>query len=145
MCFEADHECIYLGYVWHWHKSLYYLLLYTRSKFVPLFFLSFLWWIICDNTLQIRWKFISNYNRFLLLINFRVLKNKQFEEKLNTTEHSVKDTGNQCSSTTTESSSTAVVVALAILLGISVSALLITCVLIYCKGLGRCKQLTYGR
>lgn len=59
MCFEADHECIYLGYVWHWHKSLYYLLLYTRSKFVPLFFLSFLWWIICDNTLQIRWKFIS--------------------------------------------------------------------------------------
>lgn len=86
-----------------------------------------------------------NYNRFLLLINFRVLKNKQFEEKLNTTEHSVKDTSNQCSSTTTESSSTAVVVALAILLGISVSALLITCVLIYCKGLGRCKQLTYGR
>lgn len=85
MCFEADHECIYLG----------------------------------------------------------VLKNKQFEEKLNTTEHSVKDTSNQCSSTTTESSSTAVVVALAILLGISVSALLITCVLIYCKGLGRCKQLTY--
>lgn len=85
-----------------------------------------------------------NYNRFWLLINFRVLKNKQFEEKLNTTEHSVKDTSNQCSNITTESSPTAVVVALAILLGISVSALLITCVFICCKRLRRCNQLRNG-
>lgn len=79
------------------------------------------------------------------MINFRVLKNKEFEENVTTSETSVKDTSNQCSNITTESSSTAVVVTLAILLGISVSALLITCVFIYCKGLGRCKQLTYGR
>lgn len=84
-CFEADHECIYLG----------------------------------------------------------VLKHKQFEENVTTTENSVKDTSNQCSNITTESSSTAVVVALVILLGTSVSALLITCVFIYCKGLGRCKLLGY--
>lgn len=82
---------------------------------------------------------------FLLLINFRVLKHKQFEENVTTTENSVKDTSNQCSNITTESSSTAVVVALVILLGTSVSALLITCVFIYCKGLGRCKLLGYGK
>lgn len=84
-CFEADHECIYLG----------------------------------------------------------VLKIKQFEENVTTTDNSVKDTSNQCSYITTESSSTAVIIALAILLGISVSALLITCVFICCKRLGRSNQLTY--
>nr|XP_034316015.1 ankyrin-2-like [Crassostrea gigas] len=72
-----------------------------------------------------------------------VLKHKQFEENVTTTGNSIKDTSNKSSNITTECRSTAVVVALAILLGISVSAQLITCVFIYCKGLGRCKHLRY--
>lgn len=102
----------------------------------------------CGSSKTILCKFVENsfpnYNRFLLLINFRVLKNKQFEENVTTSEKSVKDTSNQCSNITAESSSTTVILALAILLGIFVSALMITCVFIHCKGLGRCKQLGYG-
>lgn len=99
--------------------------------------------ILCNICLKCSW--FPHYTTFLLLINFRVLKHKQFEENVTTTGNSVKDTSNKCSNITTECRSTAVVVALAILLGISVSAQLITCVFIYCKGLGRCKHLRYGR
>lgn len=82
----------------------------------------------------------KHYTTFLLLINFRV----QFEEKVTTTEHSVKETCRERGYVTTESSSTYVIIYLATITSVIFVSFLIF-VFIWYKRCGRCNQLRNGK
>lgn len=83
---------------------------------------------------------LYHYTKSLLFMNFRV----QFEDKVKTTEHSVKEICKKYGYVTTKSSFPSVIIALAIVSAI-VTPLLISCIFIFCKRYGLCDHLRNGK
>lgn len=87
----------------------------------------------------------KQYSKYRFIIHFRVLKNKQHEGKVNTTENVTEFVDNECGIIKTNGSTVAIIVTLTVLLVIVSAVLIIVVIICYKNMKRRDRQNRYGK